>query len=60
MDDDYYICIKQNGGKTSQIVEIDLRDEIGAHDFSFADTEKSIGDFINDNSRFSDKVRKHF
>ena len=44
----------------SQIVEVDLREEIGAHDFSFADTEKSIEDFINENSRFSEKFRKHF
>ena len=58
--DEYYINIKQNVERYHDIIEIDLRHEIGAEDFSFAGNEQSIYDFINENSRFNEKVDKYF
>lgn len=36
--DDYYINLKKNTKKLNSVFEIDLREEIGAKDFSFSDS----------------------
>ena len=56
----YHISIKEDDPmKPCQIFEIDFREEIGSENFSFADTDQSIEDFIKESSRYTDKVRKY-